>query len=252
MNGRTSKVIVTDYNFGKSGKLLYSTANILFAGTIGDRDVLLLYGDPNEGTEFAIDGSVIAFPPGSFTARTATPVITPKKASDPLLIYADASVASSYFAPVIPGRGSLGSFWQFGSNTSILVGGPNLVRNASLSTDGRQLSIRGDLNASTPLSLIVPPSVTSVSWNGQNVAVHTVAGIPGFLVGQLEFTLDAAKSITLPKLTSWKFKDSLPEVQAGFDDSKWTVADRTTTNITQKPLFGDGRVLYGEYGFLWL
>ena len=45
LNGRQSKVIVTDYTFGKNGSLLYCTANILFAGAIGDKDVIFLYKD---------------------------------------------------------------------------------------------------------------------------------------------------------------------------------------------------------------
>lgn len=236
---------MTDFNFGQGSKLLYSTASILFAGTIGERDLILFYGDPTEGVEFAIGDSVISFPPGSLNARTLTPVHKPKTATDPLLIYADTDIASSYFAPVVQGTGPLGSFWQFGSNTTILVGGPNLVRNATISADGTALALRGDLNASTPLMLFVPTTVTAVTWNGQNVAVRAVPDVTGLLMGQLEYTLDPS-SIKIPSLTEWKFKDSLPEIQAGFDDSKWTVADHKTTNITQKPLFGDGRVLYGK------
>ena len=63
--------------------------------------------------------------------------------------------------------------------------------------------------------------------------------------GELRFTVDKS-SIAVPDLGSaeWKFADSLPEVQDGFDDSGWILADHTTTNIT-RPIGGDGRVLYG-------
>ncbi len=245
--GRQSRVIVTDYSFGKSSKLLYSTARILFAGTIGTRDVILLYGDPNEGAEFATDDNVFSFPPGSFKANSIQPVVKPKSNHAPLLIYADASIASAFFAPVLPSTGNFSAFWQFGSNNTILVSGPNLVRNASLSSDGTRLALRGDLNVSTDLTLLVPPTVKSVTWNGQNVRVTEMDQIPGlgFLHGQLKFTLNKERDIRVPSLTGWKFQDSLPEVKDGFDDSKWVTADHTTTNITQKPLFGDGRVLYG-------
>ncbi|KAI0790298.1 glycoside hydrolase superfamily [Irpex lacteus] len=166
--GRQSRVIVTDYSFGKSSKLLYSTARILFAGTIGTRDVILLYGD-----------------------RTKARVRNRPQ---------HASIASAFFAPVLPGTGNFSAFWQFGSNNTILVSGPNLVRNASY-------------------------PVTALAWH-------------------CEFTLNKERDIRVPSLTGWKFQDSLPEVKDGFDDSKWMTADHTTTNITQKPLFGDGRVLY--------
>ena len=251
--GRQSRVIVTDYSFGQSSKLTYSTARILFAGTIGSRDVILLYGDRWEGTEFSVDDRVFSFPPGSLKANSILPVIKPKTNQSPLFIYADASIASAYFAPVIPNthKGSqFDAFWQLGSNSTILVGGPNLVRNASISSDGSKLALRGDLNASTDLSLLVPPTVRSVTWNGKDVRVSEVDDIPGFLLGRLEFTLNKEKDIHVPSLTGWKFQDSLPEVKDGFDDSRWVTADHTTTNITQKPLFGDGRVLYGMYGAL--
>ncbi|KAF8572638.1 glycoside hydrolase family 35 protein, partial [Ramaria rubella] len=53
LDGRQSKVIVIDYTFGSS-KLLYSTASILFAGKIGSRDVLFLFGDSNQDHEAAL------------------------------------------------------------------------------------------------------------------------------------------------------------------------------------------------------
>lgn len=66
----------------------------------------------------------------------------------------------------------------------------------------------------------------------------------GKLVGELGLR-PAVKGVHVPQLTGWKYADSLPEVQAGFDDSKWTIANHTTTNIFLKPQFGDGRILYG-------
>ncbi|KAJ3010139.1 hypothetical protein NUW54_g2579 [Trametes sanguinea] len=42
LDGRQSKVLVTDYSFGARGSVLYSTASVFFAGTIGSRDVLFL------------------------------------------------------------------------------------------------------------------------------------------------------------------------------------------------------------------
>ena len=47
LNGRQSKVIVTNYLFGSS-RVVYSTASVFFAGKIGARDVLFLYGDSDQ------------------------------------------------------------------------------------------------------------------------------------------------------------------------------------------------------------
>ncbi|EKM56203.1 glycoside hydrolase family 35 protein [Phanerochaete carnosa HHB-10118-sp] len=259
LNCRQSKVVLADYTFGNlvhSNKLLYSTAAVLFAGSIGGIDTVFLYGDTNQGHEFAFSSgssqpTTVAFAPGFKTSLQV--VSSPKSTAGPLVLWADTQTASTFFAPAVPtGAATFTNYWQFGTNETVLVGGPMLVRNATVS--GSCLALRGDLNASTLLTLMVPASVSAVSWNGADVPVRGVCGaaaLPGakLLEGQLGFSLGRG-SISVPALAGWRFKDSLPEVQSGFDDANWTVADHTTTNITTKPLFGDGRVLYGcDYGF---
>ncbi|KIP02769.1 glycoside hydrolase family 35 protein [Phlebiopsis gigantea 11061_1 CR5-6] len=257
LNGRQSKVILTDYTFGNAGKLLYSTANVLFAGAIGGVDTVFLYGDADQGHEFALlsggKTSTFAFTPATFPGGLKV-VSAPKASGQPLVLFADTNTASTFFAPHVPSAAAdvkFRNFFQFGTNETVLVGGPQLVRNATVA--GHTLALRGDLNASVPLTLLVPSAVSTVSWNGKAVAVRPLAGAPSFpgaklLSGSLTFGLGAG-SIAVPALTGWKFADSLPEAAAGFDDGAWTTADHTTTNITA-PLFGDGRVLYGcDYGF---
>jgi hypothetical protein len=93
--------------------------------------------------------------------------------------------------------------------------------------------------------------MTAVTWNGKAVTKNTTATkglsrFPGTFVGYLTFS---STKITVPPLSDWKFRDSLPEIQATFDDSSWVVANHTMTNIPFKPYYGDGRVLYGcDYG----
>ena len=164
------------------------------------------------------------------------------------MLFADPVTAATFWAPAVRSATSntvlgLELYWQFGTNTTVLVGGPNLVRNASLAADGATLALRGDLNASVPLTVVAPAGVRAVTWNGARVSVR--ADGRGVLSGQLEQRVGVA-DVHVPKLTGWKFSDSLPEVTSGFDDSDWVVADHTSTNISLKPQFGDGRVLYGE------
>ena len=262
LNGRQSKVVLTDYTFGNTAnknKLLYSTASVLFAGTINGVDIVFLFGDLDQGHEFAVSSNggsatTFAFTPSTFSGGLKV-VSTPKKSSAPLVLFADTNTASTFFAPHIPSSNpntKLRNFFQFGTNDTVLVGGPKLVRNATIS--GHTLALRGDVNASTPLTLLVPSSVSSVSWNGAPVSVRSLPGAPAnlpgvkFLSGRLSFGLKDG-SIKVPTLKGWKFADSLPEVTQGaaFDDAKWIVADHTTTNITTKPAFGDGRILYGAF-----
>ena len=270
LDGRESKVIVTDYTFGNSSKLLYSTAQVFFAGQIGTRDVLFLYGDSDQQHEFVLDLSggenvtsnshfSASGGPSGFTTITIlgniTGLITVFDSESQLVLYGDTDTAGTFFAPVIPSQATDGdaatfsSYWQFGSNSTVLVGGPYLVRNATIK--GSELQLRGDLNQSAMLTVFAPPEVTSVTWNGRLVeplSSSSKSSGGGSFTAQLQTSVSTS-AIIVPELANWKFADSLPEIQANFSDESWTIANHTTTNIPFKPYYGDGRVLYGcDYG----
>ncbi|KAF5348545.1 hypothetical protein D9756_009580 [Leucocoprinus leucothites] len=272
LGGRESKVIVTDYIFGSSSHALYSTSSIFFAGVIGGRDVLFLHGNSTQEHEASVkltgtptnlaqpSSSNIHLSQGTnFTTVTILSglkgLVTIYDSDTQLILYADSATAATFWAPVIPGDASnpLRNFWGIGTNQTVLVGGPHLVRSATLNSSGQQLALTGDLKEGVRLTVIGPKSVRQVSWNGQAVSSDAQGMLPsavdGSLVGQL--ALNNATGINVPKLTGWKFMDSLPEVNDGrFSDANWTLANKTTTNIPVKPAYGDGRVLYGcDYGF---
>ncbi|KAK7688664.1 hypothetical protein QCA50_008202 [Cerrena zonata] len=266
LNGRQSKIITTDYSFGSKSHLLYSTAGIFFAGTIGTRDILFLHGDSDQSHEFSFAHS------GGNNARSNTPsnvklstkgsqtiasilpggpvLITIFESDSQLVLFSDPVTAATFWAPTIASDDSsnpLKNYFQFGSNITVLVGGPYLVRNATITRNG-ELALRGDLNASCTLSVLAPSNVRSVSWNGALVHTDNVQN-SAMRTGRLFYNEDA-KAIQVPKLTDWRFADSLPEIQSGFSDEDWVVADHTTTNLSAPPLYGDGRVLYNcDYGF---
>ncbi|KAH9013372.1 glycoside hydrolase family 35 protein [Lactarius hengduanensis] len=250
LNGRQSKVIVTDYHYGTSGFVLWSTAPVFFAGYIGNRDVLYITADSGEPSELALshsDAVDFEFPDGVLEGGPFAVVDTETS----LVLVSTSLTAGTFFAPVLDGTGPHASFWQIGTNSTLLVGGPYLVRNASLGEDGT-LALYGDLNASVTLQVIGPPQMKAVTWNGKivarnNTATSDLSRFSGTFIGHLTFS---NPKITAPALTQWKFSDSLPEIQATFDDSSWIVANHTTTNVPFKPYYGDGRVLYGcDYGF---
>lgn len=268
INGRQSKLIITDYTFGSYGALLYTTAAIYFAGRIGQRDILFLHGFADQSHEFALtlDGagtriksSRVLFNSTLIQGSTTVTVLpgsagllTIWDSPTQLILFSDPVTAATFWAPAIRDETpetikGYETYWQFGTNTTALIGGPYLVRNATLewgSRSRRELTLRGDLNASVPLTVIAPPEVSSITWNGERVRVqnHGRAVFTGELT--MSTSVKEAKN-KVPELKGWRFADSLPEVQPGFDDSEWVVANRTTTNAFVKPLFGDGRVLYG-------
>ncbi|KAL4259131.1 glycosyl hydrolase 35 family protein [Pleurotus pulmonarius] len=269
LGGRQSKVVVTDYAFGSS-RLLYSTAQIFFAGAIDGRDVLFLFGDSTQEHELDLtlagtprglrpQSNAVRFanssPSSSRTTVSFLPgiegLITVWDSDQQLILFSDTPTAATFWAPTIAGKASdpLKNFWQIGTNSTILVGGPHLVRTASIS--GSRLDLKGDLSESVRLSVIAPSNVRSITWNGERVEadVQTSSQLSfrGGFVSSLKATTTGIK---IPKLENWKFSDSLPEIQTGFSDQKWAVANHTSTNIPFKPYYGDGRILYGcDYGF---
>ena len=184
--------------------------------------------------------TTVAVSPGS------AGVVVVWESPEQLVLFADPITAATFWAPAVKSRTAntvpgFESFWQFGTNTTVLIGGPYLIRNATI--EGTTLALRGDLNASAPLTVVAPPEVKQVAWNGARVSVREDGAL---LTGQLTRSA-SVQEVRVPALTGWRFSDSLPEIQSGFDDSSWTVANKTTTNLIPKPLFGDGRVLYGTF-----
>lgn len=262
-----------DYSFGASSKLSYSTAQVFYASTIGNRDVLFLYGDSSQEHEVALrltgtpnklhnnqsSHVQISIKSPGLTEGTTTidflpgieGLITVWDSDTQLVLFADSETTATFWSPVIAGKSDdpLRNFWGLGTNQSILVGGPYLVRGASLV--GSKLALRGDLKTDVRLTVIAPKGIKSITWNDENVSGDVAAAFSitqfGGFVGQLGLR-KAVTGIEIPNL-SWKFKDSLPEIQNSFNDDSWTIANRTTTNVPSMPYYGDGRILYGcDYG----
>ncbi|KAI6113990.1 glycoside hydrolase family 35 protein [Pisolithus sp. B1] len=245
----------------ESETLRYATAQVLYAGRIGSRDVLYLYGDPLQEHEvaLALNGTPL-FQWHTMSGITTVSLlagveglVTLWDSDQQLILYSDTATAGTFWSPEIPSndRSDFASYWQFGTNTSILVGGPYLVRNATMV--GSRLELRGDLNESVRLTVIAPDNVRMITWNG--IPISPDVNVASTITSVGAFSADLSLSLSglelgLPELSNWKYADSLPEVQGDFSDANWTIANHTTTNIPFKPYYGDGRVLYGcDYEF---
>ncbi|KAG9025922.1 hypothetical protein FRB95_009626 [Tulasnella sp. JGI-2019a] len=205
------------------------------------------------------------------------------ESSEQVVIYADTEQTASLWAPVLEdgdnkadgksfeyatlssqesGPSTFPAFWSIGTNESIIVGGPHLVRSASYSTESRRLDLVGDLamDQDTFLTVIaLPKYTTSITWNGQFVETFAPSNLdgatsPGVIKIPLRQARSAASSLTSnafkpPILDDWEYADSLPEISSTYDDSKWMTANNKTTHLPYPPLFGES-VLYGcDYGF---
>ncbi|KAK2608465.1 hypothetical protein QQS21_003035 [Conoideocrella luteorostrata] len=269
LHGRDSKIHLTDYPVGDY-TLLYTTAEVLTWKKYADKTVLILYGGPDELHEFAVDttsGVKVTQVDGSSITSHAQSLSTivqwktgPKRqfiqVGDMAIYLLDRNSAYNYWVPVLPGPNSS----QYGTSLmnpdAVIVSGGYLIRSASIS--GSTLSLRADFNvSSTPLEVVGYPSgITKLSVNGKPLKYTTSSS--GTWLSQSDISIPALQLPDLSKLT-WYTVDSLPEIQAKYDDSKWPTASQRTNPKPQADhkssnatIFADVSPvsLYGsDYGF---
>ena len=120
-----------------------------------------------------------------------------------------------------------------------------LMRTAKV--DGTTLALTGDLNATTTVEVFGgAPNVTKLTFNGKDVGFTTSNE------GVISATIDVPKlDIAVPKLNDleWKYIDSLPEIQANYDDSAWVTADLPKTYNSLRPLKTPVSLYSSDYGF---
>jgi hypothetical protein len=163
-----------------------------------------------------------------------------------VLLIADYNTATRFWMPTIAGTGTFGNFSDGSATAPLLVSGPYLVREATLS--GNALALTGDLSESTNLTVFGVTNLRTISWNGK-----AVSGLRSLAPGTFTATLQAQLSKpTIPKLMKleWKFMDSLPEIASEFDDSAMVDANHTNTTSVFPPFYGEPWILYADdYGF---
>ncbi|KAJ7645563.1 glycoside hydrolase family 35 protein [Mycena polygramma] len=259
-NGRESKILVTDYSFGNSKTtILYSTAEIMAWTTIDDTDYIILYAPSGQTgeTSFLFDsaptvklagasGVTSAYSNGtlvlSYTLNGTTFVPITLGNTRIVALLLDKQTANQWHAPVIAGPGPFGNYFSIGTNETVLVSGPYVLRTAAIKQN--TLSLTGDLNGTTTIEVIAPKSISTILWN--NAAVKVTKTTRGSFSGQIGGT----HTIALPALENWKVSGSLPEIDPNFDDSTFTLADLTTTNYTNLLSLAGTQVLYSQqYGF---
>ncbi|KAI9761011.1 MAG: hypothetical protein M4579_001274 [Chaenotheca gracillima] len=256
LNGRDSKIHVTDYDVGGTN-VLYSTAEIFTWQTYGDKSILVVYGGPKETHELAVSGSSKPKTVEGDGVTTATKngatvlnwqTTTTRRVvevGDKLTVYIlDRNSAYNYWVLDLPGTTGSNGTGNFSMDSSVVVKAGYLLRTAQIQDS--TLHLTGDLNATATFEVIGAPSdVKSLSFNGKDVSCKP--GTNGALAGEVQYT---APKFDLPDLESldWKYADSLPEIQSTYDDSKWTAADHKTT--TNPRNLTSPTSLYGsDYGY---
>ena len=126
---------------------------------------------------------------------------------------------------------------------SVLVRGPALVRSARV--DGSTVHLTGDTTAACELEVWAPQGVTNVHWNDRATAVTRTAA--GSLAARDHLAGPARTD--LPALTGWRRQAENPESAPDYDDSDWTVADKTASASTTKVPDGQPVLFADDYGF---
>lgn len=246
LDGRQSKIIVSDYHMGNK-TLLYSSADILTYmtyGTHGAQVSLVLYLQEGQVGELAFEGNVTSASHSSdnlsatyvsdngtykgYTRLTYTQTAgasTFTLSNNVLLYLLDVPSAWTFFAPPTISDPNVTP------SEHLFVLGPYLVRNATVGDES--VSLVGDNANSTNIEVFVGnSSVKTIVWNGAELATQITA------YGSLTAYISGVgnRTITLPELSPWLVADSLPERRRDYNDSSWTICNKTSTLSSVKPL----------------
>ena len=248
LTGRDARILVAGYDLGGQ-RLVWSTSEIMTRAAIGGRDVAVLHG--HAGTA----GSTVL----RYSSRPRVQVLDGRVTSsysghgDLRLNYVHHGLARVLISgggrrPLVLLLGTdatAASFWRVDTGAGpVLVRGTSLVRSATVSRSA--ISLRADTSEPGPVEVFGAGRRLLV--NGSPVAVRPTAS------GSIQGHLPGPRPVTVPALTGWRTRTEAPEAAPGFDDSAWTVADRTTSlsptpPITQPVLFSDD---YGYHsGSVW-
>jgi beta-galactosidase len=238
INGRDFKILTAGYNFGGQ-RLVYSTSEIM----THIPGVALLHGRTGEPGETVL--RYASEPRVEVLAGDVTPAWDAAR-GDLRLTYTHDGLARVRISGggrpplelLLADSDTASTFWL--PNDDVLVRGAYLVRSAE--RHGAVLMLRGDTGQAGDVEVFTDPKVKIVFWNGR--PIKTTRTPAGSLLG----SLPGPRPVTLPALTHWRYTQDVPEADPAFDDSGWTVADKTTTNNPTKP--ATLPVLYtDDYGF---
>lgn len=266
LSGRDTKVQVTDYDVG-GHNLIYSSSDVYTHGLAsGERRVLLLYGLAGETHELAFASSLgeptVEGDSSTVKVETvgATVVVQWNVTEERKVLHYGTNLdvyllwrndAFNYWVLELEAASPTSNYTSQTKDTVIAKAG-YLLRTATKT--GTSLYLTGDLNATSTLEVIAGlPDSDSIYFNG--AIVPGAESADGRLTATLSY---APPTIALPDVSTldWRYLDSLPELQATYDDSHWTAADHpnTTNNVHDDSgnvfvLQTPTSLLAGDYGY---
>ncbi|MFC7989241.1 beta-galactosidase [Streptomyces pilosus] len=244
-----AKLLFTGLALGRR-KLAYTTAQPLLSMTAGRQDVAVFVGRAGETAQVVLDCET---QPEVFRAdvepawtydRGRLNVVAPLGEGGLGRVFVDKGDSDVPLVLLFADDATALRLWPYETPSgSLLVYGPAMLRSATLR--GSTVHLVGDVVGETGVEVWGPRGITDVTWNGH--PVRTYVGRAGSLV--MEGMVPDAPDVPLPELGGWRRRSGNPESRPDFDDSAWTVADRTASR-SSTPVPGDGPVLFADdYGF---
>lgn len=249
MNGRDSKIHVSDYDTG-GVNLIYSSAEIFTWTNLDNTTTLVLYGAQNETYELALPtwlGTAVTSSgctgigcTGIGRENIGSSIVVQWKAMPSTCVVAFGNTLTVYLLL----RSEAFNYWSLDAgNSSIIVKAGYLMRNASIAD--RSLYLHGDVNATTTLEIIAASmSCERVCFN-RELVIEDLRSIKQAI---LQFI---PASVTVPDFgrLDWRYIDSLPEIQSVYDDTNWTLCSHNFSFLA-RPLTTPTSLYAGDYGSL--
>ena len=249
LNGRDSKIHVTDFDFGGTN-LLYSTGEVFTWVKDTRGTTLVLFGGESEVHELGVDlpnatECNISSVSGSgdaganaFYNQMADGYNIWQWRVIPEGIKVSCSGSTGMLNVYLLWRNEVYNWWPLEleapapvssytspSKKTVLVSGGHLLRTAAIV--GQDLYITGDVNATTAFQVIAgAPDAQNVFFNGQQMTLDPSNDTPTFEMSYQEPTINLPDLSTL----SWQSIDSLPELSPSYNDAAWRPCDHPTSN----------------------
>ncbi len=200
--------------------------------------MLLLYGGANETHEFALPsslgmptvqgGDVAVEQRGQYTIVqwqvTPTRRVVSFKGLTVYLLWRND--VYNYWVLDIPAAAPISNYTS-STKTKVIAKAGYLLRTATVSGSG--LYLTGDVNATTSIEIIggLPSGCSSLSFNDKALSITNSTA--DSVTASISYTKPKVTVPSLPSLT-WKYIDSLPEIQVAYNDSLWILCNQTTSN----------------------
>ncbi|KAI8936509.1 hypothetical protein NX059_006914 [Plenodomus lindquistii] len=250
LNGRDAKIHVSDYDIGGTN-LMYSTAEIFTWHKYADKTVLVVYGGPGETHELALAVAGLEVLEGDVQNIVSKSYTVLNFKADGTRKVAKLGTGSSAVYVYMLDRNQAYNYWAVDqaphdSSSPVILKAGYLTRTAKVTGD--TLAITGDLNVTTPIEIIggAPASLSKLTFNGKDIKFQVSK--EGAVSAEIDFV---KPDLAIPQLSEleWKYIDSLPEIQPGYDDSAWTVADLKKTYNSLRPLTTPVSLYSSDYGY---